>query len=62
MRRLNVSHVTAYQFSAPVSLLPYRLLLRPGQNDDVRIESSALKISPAHTLSECGGVADCPAS
>jgi transglutaminase-like putative cysteine protease len=50
MRRLNISHVTEYQFSMPVSLLPHRLLLRPRENHNVRIESSVLEIFPAHTL------------
>lgn len=50
MRRLNISHITEYTFSTPVSLLPHRLLLRPRESHNVRIESSALDISPAHTL------------
>jgi transglutaminase-like putative cysteine protease len=50
MRRLNISHVTEYLFSGPVSLLPHRLLLRPRENHNVRIESSILDISPAHTV------------
>ena len=50
MRRLNISHVTEYLFSNPVSLLPHRLLLRPRENHNVRIESSVLEIFPAHTL------------
>jgi transglutaminase-like putative cysteine protease len=50
MRRLNISHVTEYQFPNPVSLLPHRLLLRPRENHNVRIESSVLEISPAHTV------------
>ncbi len=50
MRRLNISHITEYQFSTPVSLLPHRLLLRPRESHNVRIESSTLDISPAHTL------------
>lgn len=50
MRRLNISHVTEYQFSAPVTLPPHRLLLRPRENHNVRIESSVLDIQPAHTL------------
>jgi transglutaminase-like putative cysteine protease len=50
MRRLNISHVTEYLFSNPVSLLPHRLLLRPRENHNVRIESSTLDILPAHTL------------
>lgn len=50
MRRLNISHVTEYLFSAPVSLQPHRLLLRPRENHNVRIESSILNIDPPHTL------------
>lgn len=50
MRRLNISHVTEYLFTAPVTLLPHRLLLRPRENHNVRIESSVLDIQPAHTL------------
>jgi transglutaminase-like putative cysteine protease len=50
MRRLNISHVTEYLFPSPVSLLPHRLLLRPRENHNVRIESSLLEIFPAHTL------------
>ena len=50
MRRLNISHVTEYLFSTPVTLLPHRLLLRPRENHNVRIESSTLEISPTHTL------------
>ncbi|MCP5277457.1 MAG: transglutaminase family protein [Thiobacillus sp.] len=50
MRRLNISHVTEYLFAAPVSLLPHRLLLRPRENHNVRIESSTLDIFPGHLL------------
>ena len=50
MRRLNINHLTEYQFSAPVLLQPHRLLLRPRESHNVRIESSVLEISPAHTV------------
>ncbi len=50
MRRLDISHVTEYAFSCPVTLLPHRLLLRPRENHNVRIESSLLEIFPAHSL------------
>ena len=50
MRRIEISHVTEYLFSSRVSLLPHRLLLRPRENHNVRIESSVLEITPAHTL------------
>ncbi len=50
MRRLHIRHLTEYLFSAPVSLLPHRLLLRPRENHNVRIESSILNVVPDHTL------------
>jgi transglutaminase-like putative cysteine protease len=50
MRHLDINHVTEYRFSQPVSLLPHRLLLRPRENHNVRIQSSGLEIFPAHTL------------
>lgn len=50
MRRLNISHVTEYLFSAPVTLLPHRLLLRPRESHNIRIESSTLDIFPGHVL------------
>jgi transglutaminase-like putative cysteine protease len=50
MRRIDISHVTEYQFASPVTLLPHRLLLRPRENHNVRIESSRLEIFPAHGL------------
>jgi len=50
MLRINISHVTEYRFPSTVTLLPHRLLLRPRENHNVRIESSVLEISPAHTL------------
>jgi transglutaminase-like putative cysteine protease len=50
MRRLKIRHVTEYLFTGPVSLLPHRLLLRPRESHDVRIESSILEITPGHIL------------
>lgn len=50
MRRLEISHITEYLFPSPVSVLPHRLLLRPRENHNVRIESSLLDIFPAHTV------------
>jgi len=50
MRRLNISHVTEYLFSTAVTLLPHRLLLRPRESHNVRIESSTLDIFPSPTL------------
>ena len=50
MRRLRINHLTTYQFASPVTLQPHRLLLRPREGHDVRIESSRLDISPAHRI------------
>jgi len=50
MRRLNIHHVTEYRFATPVTLLPHRLRLRPLESHSLRIESSKLEISPAHTV------------
>jgi len=50
MRRLNISHVTEYRFPVQVALLPHRLRLRPLESHSLRIESSTLDISPAHTI------------
>lgn len=50
MRRLNISHITEYRFATPVTLLLHRLLLRPRESHNVRIESSILDIFPGHVL------------
>ena len=50
MRRLLIKHVTTYQYAETVTLLPHKLLLRPREGHDVRIESAELIISPAHKL------------
>lgn len=50
MRRLQIKHVTTYQFTNTVTLLPHKLLLRPREGRDIRIESAKLKLSPAHHL------------
>ena len=50
MQRLRITHLTEYTFSTRVTLNPHRLLLRPREGHDVRIESSRLEISPAYTI------------
>lgn len=50
MRRLLIKHVTTYQYTEPVTLLPHKLLLRPREGHDIRIESAELIIFPAHQL------------
>lgn len=50
MRRLQIKHVTTYQYAETVTLLPHKLLLRPREGHDIRIESSELIIAPAYQL------------
>jgi transglutaminase-like putative cysteine protease len=50
MRKLQIDHLTEYQFGIDVPLLPHRLLLRPRANHGLRIASSKLAISPAHMI------------
>lgn len=50
MQRLRIKHVTEYVFLAPVTLNCHRLLIRPREGHDVRIESSRLDISPTYTI------------
>ena len=50
MRRLLIKHVTTYQYTENVTLLPHKLLLRPREGHDIRIESAELIIFPAHQL------------
>lgn len=46
MQRLQIDHLTVYEFNEVVALLPHKLLLRPREGHDVRIESAELHISP----------------
>jgi transglutaminase-like putative cysteine protease len=50
MRRLQIKHVTTYQYAEKVTLLPHKLLLRPREGHEIRIESAELIIFPAHQL------------
>jgi transglutaminase-like putative cysteine protease len=50
MRRLQIKHQTIYEYSNAVEFLPHKLLLRPREGHDIRIESSRLKISPSHKV------------
>ncbi|MEI6415505.1 MAG: transglutaminase N-terminal domain-containing protein [Pseudomonadota bacterium] len=50
MRRLQIQHVTTYQYSSAVNLLPHTLRLRPREGKLIRIESAHLTIAPAHGL------------
>jgi transglutaminase-like putative cysteine protease len=50
MRRLQIKHLTTYHYTDTVTLLPHKLLLRPRERHDVRIESAELIIAPAYQL------------
>jgi transglutaminase-like putative cysteine protease len=50
MRRLKIVHRTYYNFSGSVRLAPHRLLLRPREGHEVRIESATLETTPLSTL------------
>lgn len=50
MQRLRIKHLTEYIFPMPVTLNQHRLLLRPREGHDVRIESSKLEITPAYNI------------
>lgn len=50
MQRIRIQHLTEYLFPTRVTLNAHRLLLRPREGHDVRIESSRLEISPAFNI------------
>ncbi|MFO1431725.1 MAG: transglutaminase family protein [Candidatus Competibacteraceae bacterium] len=50
MRRLQIEHTTTYHYRDAVTLLPHKLLLRPREGHDIRIESATLAITPAYSL------------
>ncbi len=50
MRRLQIEHTTTYHYRDTVTLLPHKLLLRPREGHDIRIESATLAITPAYQL------------
>jgi transglutaminase-like putative cysteine protease len=50
MQRLRIKHLTEYIFPEPVTLNNHRLLLRPREGHDVRIETSKLEITPAYNI------------
>jgi transglutaminase-like putative cysteine protease len=50
MHRFKILHRTYYNFSAPVSLEPHALRLRPREGHQLRIESSTLSTIPPSTV------------
>ena len=50
MRRIDIEHTTKYVYPEPVRFLTHKLLVRPREGHDIRIESSSLRITPAYTI------------
>lgn len=50
MSRLQIEHRTVYTYRQPVGFGRHRLVLRPREGHDVRVESLILNIAPAHRL------------
>ena len=46
MKRIQITHRTAYYYKTPVILGAHRALVRPREGHDVHIESSLLEIEP----------------
>jgi transglutaminase-like putative cysteine protease len=46
VRRIQIHHLTRYQYAETVTLLPHNLRLRPRDGHDIRVQSSKLHISP----------------
>ncbi len=53
MKRILIAHRTEYRYPEPVRLGPHRLLLRPREGHEVRVERSRLDITPAAQLRWC---------
>ncbi len=50
MRRIKIEHSTNYEYPEPVRFLKHRLLIRPREGHDIRIESSRLDIKPSYAI------------
>lgn len=50
MRRIDIEHITQYNYSSPVQFLAHKLYMRPREGHDIRIESSALEITPSYNI------------
>ena len=48
--RLRIQHVTTYAYQRPVTLHRHRLVLRPREGHDLRVERMHLELTPAHQL------------
>jgi len=48
--RLHIEHTTTYAYERPVTFGRHRLVLRPREGHDLRVERMYLRISPEHRL------------
>ena len=48
--RLRIEHATTYTYRRPVTLGRHRLVLRPREGHDLRVERMRLELAPAHNL------------
>jgi transglutaminase-like putative cysteine protease len=48
--RLHIEHTTTYAYARPVSFGRHRLVIRPREGHDLRVERMELRIEPAHRL------------
>ena len=48
--RLQITHVTSYTYARPVTFHRHRLVLRPREGHDLRVERMHLELSPASRL------------
>jgi transglutaminase-like putative cysteine protease len=50
MQRIEIVHTTTYRYPRPVEFLEHRLHVRPREGHDIRIERSALSITPDYDI------------
>jgi len=48
--KIRIQHRTTYFYSEPVTFGSHKILIRPREGHDLHIESSILKITPAHAI------------
>src|SRR5580765_3456499 len=48
--RLHIEHTTRYTYARPVTFGQHRLVLRPREGHDLRVERMQLRLEPAHRL------------
>lgn len=50
MTKITIHHKTTYRYTAPVSLGPHRLMLRPRESRELRLLSNEITVTPAAEL------------